>query len=1146
MPNRPLELERFAEETSAYDAAAAVEILKKLRDECGKVLCEGAAEGEESPQFLHPLEVVATEDATAGQDTTRRAQAPPRSSSAPRAGDHYEQMMLDMRTRIQSVSGKTATHYWKQFLDKDFQDMSAGERAGMAAKWPTSAAFSLADAHGADELEETSPSRGNEVSKTATPTAPGKGPSPDAGTMRAIPARDALADSPASDQHTASERVVFKALYDACRESLLKAPYHFAAAIEARGQLLQFRSQAIPRDIQEHINTLRYDLDSAENRKAAADALHNQAASLSDGGYAYQEALNAVEWRANNEPNEETRAACLKAKEQLCDVCESKSQERDKGGGAAPGTPPPESSGEAGGGPASASGDAREAHAAAPAGQPESPKPLEAPRELNNCDEATAAANALCEFLYHYDKAKAHLWPVLVMTEFMLAKVRAWKQCWEGQSTDSNPLYDMARVKAQLNSREPSDHSDCGRGLLSPICYYDNNSLRAYPWAGADSDDSMGNHAENNAVQDLMGLLRNRRGTEEKERAETARKLQGMGAAAAEAAGMLKELGKARTGWRESGTDPEEELRAACRLAHEGIEKAEREASRAVEDVCGLGDTLLDLSKSDATRVQAAQALGKAQQSPETGRIALSFLRDIVHRSGIHGETTWRDHCAARGEDEKTETVWSACCESFGQLHGGPEPKRDYYELCLHEEPRNAYGFARFVSYAGLAPDILFVRDPARATGGLLGRKEGKQGEPQESALPDRSVEDTHNLGSLEEPACQFREAQHIFDGDWSHTFQFEENSDHSAFDEVHPKVRLAFLLNHTYADIKDRAAASKTREWARRKAQDTRWREASASLLFSAPGISLAILGGPTGVLVLSPGSGVGGAAASPVVEEGLLAHARPGQKEAQEKELTALAEAGGQESRVDLLSHKSEDLFQKMASHLLSAQKSLRRLTSMVHNKPQARPAGSGTGKPDKASAFNDCQEAAEYAWAALRFAHHYDKSVSYMNPLAAFVHVALEHVKQWDEDWRQHGEAYLGKIEEVVRQDEEWHNQHCGDRPRPPTELNAARGVEQTVKIPAEKATPFVTKYCYGENVSFLKHLNWEPRRPKHPVAFQHRMAGDEELAVGEEHKTWLDNARTGWDVKMSAPKTPGKGDGKPAPAKPAAQPSPRPRN
>ena len=76
-----------------------------------------------------------------------------------------------------------------------------------------------------------------------------------------------------------------------------------------------------------------------------------------------------------------------------------------------------------------------------------------------------------------------------------------------------------------------------------------------------------------------------------------------------------------------------------------------------------------------------------------------------------------------------------------------------------------------------------------------------------------------------------------------------------------------------------------------------------------------------------------------------------------------------------------------------------------------------------------FDKCRHGAKYAYAGMRFYHHYEKFARYILPCAWFAKFTLEYINRWDRYWDKMAGKFLARIEETIARDQAWHDEHCG---------------------------------------------------------------------------------------------------------------------
>jgi hypothetical protein len=284
-------------------------------------------------------------------------------------------------------------------------------------------------------------------------------------------------------------------------------------------------------------------------------------------------------------------------------------------------------------------------------------------------------------------------------------------------------------------------------------------------------------------------------------------------------------------------------------------------------------------------------------------------------------------------------------------------------------------------------------------------------------------------------------------------------------------------------------------------------WTETSLNVVLVAGGVLISVATGGAAAPVV-----IGVGATWALSREYLKAEARDaGRKAARRYHRGKVAEAADEGQRAFELDRVAESDLERLVGHTLSTQKNFRRLT-MLSDNPDLH-------DPDGKMVFYNCQQAGEYAWATLKFQHHYVKTVRYLHPLICFLDLVLKHIKQWDADWRGNADSYLAEIKKVVDKDEAWHDEHCGCQPMKKPSLFAARGTKSFDKVVTSKDSGSLTStlYCYGVRPKWLAPFNWEPRRPIYPVTLQHRTVPDEHLHVKKEHADWIAQGRKIWDLK-----------------------------
>ncbi len=675
-------------------------------------------------------------------------------------------------------------------------------------------------------------------------------------------------------------------------------------------------------------------------------------------------------------------------------------------------------------------------------------------REFTSCDEAVNCARDLMKFLHHYDKCKAYLFPVIVFLEYILAKSEGWRDLWEGGFQGSKPLRDMSGVLKTLGRLDHSKcrHPDKLSGLSKVKKYIEHKDLcyRHEPEPVRLSDD------------DGVFKGKSKKGSPDR-------------------AGIL-ERRRAKKKFEEDIKTRITMLRESPIVLESGIEQDDQRRFAAATSLGKMGGRAMSYNKGEAA----------------------AALADAV-------------------ENDPSDRVRTAAREALDQIQNDlpAVESTEYSDLFKHHDPSRGARFARFVAYAGREPDILSVSKTSDAVGQCVLRLGGVVSKvtSQTEAVKDAAKRKDAQKGTLD-----FRYACHVFDGHWTHTFK-EPDADPA-------KHRLALLLNHTYTIVENRAShqgvikrgAYKFRRWAK----DVRWRKVIIGVAVVGASVAVVAVSAATmgiGTPIILGGSaiavgtlvGVGGSAGitlGKVIATGVSNAANASMQKSDVDELAANPGDGKKGEFAFKLGREGEDTFRKAISHFLRARKNMRRLASW--NSPTK--AGGKLVNPQRDNEqdliFIKCRHGAKYAYAGMRFYHHYEKFARYILPCAWFAKFTLEYINRWDRYWDKMAGKFLTRIEETVARDQAWHDEHCGCKGQDPTTNVASKNRLNTIKKALTPAAKPESAYCYGQDTAYMRRLEWEPRRPLFPVLFATRTVTSADLIFGEKHWTWVQTMKSDW--------------------------------
>jgi len=692
-------------------------------------------------------------------------------------------------------------------------------------------------------------------------------------------------------------------------------------------------------------------------------------------------------------------------------------------------------------------------------------------REFTNCDEAVNCARDLMKFLHHYDKCKSYLFPVIVLLEYILAKGEGWRDLWEGGFQGSRPLRDMSGV---LKTMGRMDHTLCRH----PSKHSGVSTLKK-PITHKDLCYQGGV-----PLKDDEGVFK----------------------------GKSKKGSTDRAGWlerRRAKQKFQEDVKTRISMLRESPVVHESGAEQ-----------------DDQRRFAAAASLGNyggRVMLYEKGE-AMAALADVV-------------------ENDPSDRVRTAAREAIDQIQNDlPKVEAtDYSDLFKHHDPSKGARFARFVAYAGREPDILSASKTSDAVGQCVLRLGGTVSKvtSQLEAVKDAAKRQWSQKGTIDS-----RYACHVFDGHWTHTFK-DPDSDAA-------KHRLALLLNHTYTIVENRAShqgvikrgAYKFRRWAK----DVRWRKviigvavvgaSVAVIAISAATMGVAtplVLGGSA--IALGTVIGAGGAAGitlGRVVATGVSNAANASMQKADIDEMSAKAPDAERGKFAFTLGREGEDTFRKAISHFLRARKNMRRLASWNSPTKMGGRLVNPKRDNDRDLVFDKCRHAAKYAYAGMRFYHHYEKFARYLLPCAWFAKFTLEYINRWDRYWDKMAGKFLTRIEETIAKEQSWHDEHCGCKGRDPTANVAARNKLNTIKKAVTPTSKPESAYCYGQDTEYMKRLEWEPRRPLFPVVFATRSVTSPEHMFGSKHWKWVQDMRAEWKSMTLDRKPPADSGGGGSPA------------
>ena len=703
-------------------------------------------------------------------------------------------------------------------------------------------------------------------------------------------------------------------------------------------------------------------------------------------------------------------------------------------------------------------------------------------REFTSCDEAVNCARDLMKFLHHYDKCKAYLFPVLIFLEYILAKSEGWRELWEGGYQGSRPLRDMS-------------------GVLKALGRMDHNNCR---------------HPDK-----LEGLAKVKKAFTHKDLCYKG------GVPLKDDEGVFK--GKSKKGSRDRASWSERR----------------RERQKFIENIKACISMLREppivhldsgAEQDDQRRFAAATTLGKyggRAMSYNDGEVTAALL-DAV-------------------ENDPSDRVRTAAREAIEQIRNDlpkVEPS-EYSDLFKHHDPSKGARFARFVGYAGREPDILNISKTSDPVGQCVLRLGGTVSKvtSQLEAVKDAAKRKDAQKGTIDS-----RYACHVFDGHWTHTFKEP--------DTAPPKHRLALLLNHTYTIVENRAShqgvikrgAYKFRRWAK----DVRWRKviigvAVVGATVAVIAVSAATMGVGTpfvlagSAVALGTVVGVGGAAGitlGKVVATGVSTAANASMQKSDIDEMSAKMSGQKNEKGKDefafKLGREGEDTFRKAISHFLRARKNMRRLASWNSPTNMDGKLVSPKRDHDHDLIFDKCRHGAKYAYAGMRFYHHYEKFARYILPCAWFAKFTLEYINRWDRYWDKMAEKFLKRIEETIARDQAWHDEHCGCKGQDPTTNVATKNKLNTITKAVTPTPKPESAYCYGQDTAYMNRLEWEPRRPLFPVLFATRSVTSPDYIFGAKHWKWLQDMRAQWksmtlDRSATPPETATEETASPAPAK-----------
>jgi len=709
-------------------------------------------------------------------------------------------------------------------------------------------------------------------------------------------------------------------------------------------------------------------------------------------------------------------------------------------------------------------------------------------REFKDCDEALACARDLMKFLHHYDKAKSYLFPVLVFLEFIFAKSEGWLEVWERGNSGTKAFADMSGVLKTLGRadhrlcRHPGKIVETGaRAKLDKLLTHADLCYRG--------DDTIKDSVVNLAKDSGVFEGKSKKGSPDRD-------------------GYMER--------RRKRQKFEQDVKVRLTMLKEPP----------------IFDEASGLEQSDQRRFAAAVSLGNM------GAPAMAYNKGEVIR--VLSDTV---------ENDPSDRVRTAAQEARdGIVADLPNAlSTEYSDLFHHHDPSRGSRFARFVAYAGREPDVLTVSKTSDAVGQCVLRLGGTTSKVTSQL---ESVKDAAKRPFAQKGTLDFRYCSHIFDGHWTHTFKEP--------DAAPAKHRLALLLNHIYAQTENRAShQSRIKRGAyglRRWAKDVRWRKivigvlvvgasiAIIALTAASGGAAAPILAGgmiTVGMVATAAGAGV---ALGNIIATGVSTTANASMQKSDIDELAASKKEIDKRQFAFSLGREAEDTFRKAISHFLRARKNMRRLASWNSPTKMGGRLVNPEYDADNDLKFTKCRHAAKYAYAGMRFYHHYEKFARYILPCAWFAKFTLEYINRWDRYWDSMAVKFLTRIEETVAKDEAWHNERCGCKGVDPTVNVASKNKLNTIKKALTPSPKPESAYCYGQHVAYMNRLEWEPRRPLFPVLFATRSTLKPELVYGDKHAAWVKEVAAQWrtavlDRVSDKPPPPGSETPPPLPPRPA---------